>query len=296
MGAASVSIKLIGRGLQDLGHNPWAQLLTLAAVTLVTFLSGLLLLVFFTVNQELQITRGEVVYQVYWKPAADMKLVQSRWDEMKHLPHLKEVQTYTPEQALRALAGGQARLRTGQTDQSRWMKNNPLPPTAILHFAPQSADIAKWQQETRTYLEKLPGVEQVKGTPLKDDLAKAWRAIANLVMWPAIAFLGLILSLVVGNTIKLSLISRQDEIDILQLVGARNWYIRLPLLIGGGAQGLLGGLAGTALLYGAWLFLHDVLNFPPLFLQLEFLPLYLAGALALTPALMGVISSWAVVR
>lgn len=293
--------KLIARGIKDFGLHPWAQMLTLAAVTLVTFLSGVFLLCFVNLSKELNITHGEVIYQVFWKPEAKIEMVQSRWEEMRHLPWLTEIKTFTPQEALDALLkhaksnsnGGSQPLMS----HSDWLKErNPLPPTAMLHFSPHEADLAAWNKATREYLEKQPGVETVRANPLQEDLTKAWKAFSNSVMWPMIAFLGFVLSLVVGNTIKLSLISRRDEIDILQLVGARNWFIRLPLLVTGAVQGALGGSCAVCLLWLAWYHLKDVLNFSPLFMELTFLPLEQSVLLVAVPSLMGFVSSWIAVR
>lgn len=296
-----VFCKLVARGIKDFGLHPWAQLLTLAAVTLVTFLSGFFLLCFINLNNELNVTHGEVVYQVFWKADTATELVESRWKEMHHLPWLTEMKTFTPAEALTAL------LQQAQSDDStggrslaahgEWLKRrNPLPPTAMLRFAPREADLDAWNKATRHYLETLPGVETVRATPLKDDLTKAWRSFANSLMWPIVVFLAFVLSLVVGNTIKLSLVSRNDEIEILQLVGARNWYIRLPLLITGAMQGALGGICAVGLLWLAWYHVKDVLNFSPLFLELAFIPLEQVVLLVAVPALMGFFSSWIAVR
>ncbi|GFM38612.1 cell division protein FtsX [Desulfovibrio psychrotolerans] len=297
----AVILKLIGRGFRDFGQHPWAQLLTLAAVTLVTFLSGLFLLGFSNLNKELNVVRGDVVYQVFWRADTGMDLVRSRWDEMRHLPWLVEMRTYTPEEALKSLME-HARAAEGKggrqlTSHSGWLKErNPLPPTAMLRFAPRDPDTETWMRETREYLENLPSVENVRANPLRDDLARAWNAFAGVIMWPVIGFLGFVLALVVGNTIKLSLISRRDEIDILQLVGARNWFIRLPLLISGALQGAVGGICALCLLWVAWYALKDVLNFSPLFVELSFLPFEQSVLLVAVPALVGFVSSWLAVR
>ncbi|MFV0348276.1 MAG: cell division protein FtsX [Halodesulfovibrio sp.] len=293
-----VFCKLFARGIRDFGLHPWAQLLTLAAVTLVTFLSGFFLLCFSNLNQELNITRGEVVYQVFWKADTGMDLVKSRWEEMRHLPWLTEMKTFTPEEALNALLK-ESQAEGGKTISTHagWLKErNPLPPTAMLHFSPHEADLDAWSKATRGYLEKLPGVETVRANPLKDDLTKAWKAFANSVMWPVIGFLAFLLALVVGNTIKLSLVHRSDEIEILQLVGARNWFIRLPLLVTGSLQGAIGGTLAVGLLWLAWYHLKDVLNFSPLFMELHFLPFEQCVLLVALPALMGFVSSWIAVR
>lgn len=287
----NIIFRLIGRGVRDLGLNPWAQLLTLAAVILVSFLSGLFLLGVVNLSQELQVTRGEVAFQIFWKPDTSLQVVQSHWKKIQNLPHMKSLQTFTPEEALQALTTG-----VEGTD-TRWLQNNnPLPPTAVLRFVPQNENVAVWAEQTKEFLMSLPGVNVVKFNPLKNELGDAWRSFSHIIMWPVLIFLGVILALVVGNTIKLSLLHRKDEIEILQLVGARNWFIRLPLLIGGAIQGITGGSIAVLLLWGAWYHMKDILHFPPLFIQLSFLSVEHILLLILIPAGMGIVSSWVAVQ
>ncbi len=287
-----VTARLMLRGVKDLGLNPWAQILTLAAVTLVAFLSGMFLIFLHNLNLELLRTRGEVLFQVYWRPDTDQALVEGQWKEMRHMPFLQDLIAFTPEQGLETLSTSLG----GEMDLT-WLKGeNPLPFTALLSFSPKGPDQEAWTQNTLEYLKTLSGVEKVHFNPLRTDLAHAWAKFSNRVLWPLIAFLGLVLALVVGNTIKLSLMNRRTEIDILRLVGAKNWYIQLPLLVGGAVQGLVGGVLAVGMLKVAQLSLHDILNFPPLFLQVQFLPLEQAAVLVAVLTAVGIVSSWVAVR
>jgi cell division transport system permease protein len=72
----------------------------------------------------------------------------------------------------------------------------------------------------------------------------------------------------IGNTVRLAVFNRRKEIGIMRLVGATNWHIRLPFLIEGVIEGLLG--AGAAVL---GLFVMKVLFIDPLRGNVGFLPL-----------------------
>ncbi len=293
--------RLLGRGVADLFLHPWAQLLSMAAVTLVVFLSGLLLMALATVDAELSASRGETVYQVYWRPGTDMAHVRGQWEELRHMPWLASLETYSPDEALTALArrmGETTGQATGQPllDMGFLSGKSPLPPTALLTFAPREADPEKWTADTQAFLKAMPGVERVAASPLRDELGKAWRAASRFVIWPTVGFLGVVLALVVGNTVRLTLSTRREEIEILQLVGARNWYIRLPLMVAGALQGLLGGgLACLLLLAVHWRF-RTALNVPPLLLELRLPPPDQAALLLAVPVLMGILGSWIAVR
>ncbi len=295
-----ILFRLVLQGFRDLGLNPWAQALTLAAVTLVAFLSGLFLMALVTLNHQLGTVRGETAFQVYWKTGSDMAAVRSQWDGVRHVPGFVRIQTFTPEEALKSLSQRLGRTeKTGNALARSFPvlgEKNPLPPTALITFVPKDENFEIWLTEVTDYLKTLSGVERVAATPLRDELGQAWRKISRYVMWPSIGFLCLVLALVVGNTIRLSLLSRSQEVEILRLVGAFTWYIRLPLLVSGAAQGALGGCFALALLHFMHGRIKDVLNFPPLMMEIRFLPLELAVLLVAVPALMGIVGSWTAVR
>jgi cell division transport system permease protein len=72
----------------------------------------------------------------------------------------------------------------------------------------------------------------------------------------------------IGNTVRLAVFNRRKEIGIMRLVGATSWHIRLPFLVEGVIEGMLG--AGTAVL---GLFIMKVLFIDPLRGKVGFLPL-----------------------
>lgn len=295
-----IVIRLVLQGLRDLGLHPWAQMLTLAAVSLVAFLSGLFLMALVTLNHQLGTVRGETVFQVYWRPGTDIAMIRDQWDGIRHVPGFLSLKTYTPDEALRALSARLGRSGRGANSLAAAFPalgdKSPLPATALVTFLPDEENFDVWMAEAQTYLQGLPGVERVAATPLRDELGHAWRKISHYIMWPSIAFLCMVLALVVGNTIRLSLVSRAQEIEILRLVGALPWYIRLPLVVGGAAQGFLGGCFALALLHFVHAHIRDVLNFPPLMMEIQFLPVPLAVLLLVVPMLMGVIGAWTAVR
>ena len=285
--------RLVLQGLKDARHHPLSQLMTLGAVGLVVFLAGLFLIFLNTLDSELAAEQGEVVIQAYWRGNVDEGVLRAQWEEISHLPGLAKWQTYTPEEALKTLAG---RLQqTAGVDVTGLAGKNPLPPTAIMHFLPADGDQAKWREETIKYLEKLPGVAKVQVNPLREEVARTWRDISRKIMLPAICMLSGILALVVGNTVRLSLISRRTEIEILQLVGARNWYIRMPLITTGALSGLIGSLIGMGLLRLVYWHLES-LAIPPLLAEFKFLSIWQIILLVLIPIAMSIIGSWAAVR
>ena len=99
---------------------------------------------------------------------------------------------------------------------------------------------------------------------------------------------------IVTNTIKLTIFSRKDEIEILKLVGATDWFVKLPFLLEGIIQGISGGIIAVLTLYIGYLILATkdicLLGLTPLyfvFLPSEYLILILVLSMTL-----GVIGSF----
>jgi cell division transport system permease protein len=127
------------------------------------------------------------------------------------------------------------------------LEENPLPASLEIRLAP----------ERRSAEGMRVVVESLSGLPGIDDLASGeeWvegylRAIA-LVRGVGIG-LGVILALaallIVANTIRLAVLARRDELEILSLVGASRAFVATPFLLEGAGQGAAGGLLALAVL------------------------------------------------
>ncbi|MDL2266834.1 permease [Desulfovibrio sp. OttesenSCG-928-G15] len=291
-----IILRLVLQGVRDLALNPWAQFSTLCGVVLMVFLSGLFLMALTTLDAQMGMVRGQTSFQVYWKPGVDMEEVSRQWASYPSLKDFVALQSFTPEQALSEL---ETRLSKDGSLKKRFpflADKSPLPATAFLSFAPQTHDLDEFVQSTTEHLKSLPGVARVVTTPLRDELGRAWRTMSRYIMWPSVAFLAVVMGLVVGNTVRLSLVARAHEVEILQMIGAYNWYIRLPLVVTGSLLGLVGGLLALGLLKLVHWQIHDALNFPPLLMEIYYPSAGMTFCLMLIPAFMGGLASWIAVR
>jgi cell division transport system permease protein len=88
-----------------------------------------------------------------------------------------------------------------------------------------------------------PGVEKiVQGKRLRSFVLRFAHVIDSVFLIGAV-LLGIASTLLIGNTIRLSIFSRRREIEVMKLVGATNWFVRGPFMI----EGLLCGFAGALL-------------------------------------------------
>lgn len=111
--------------------------------------------------------------------------------------------------------------------------------------------------------------------------------------------LGLVLSLatliIISNTIELGLFARQEEIYIMRLVGATNWFIRVPCLLEGALQGIISGILSLGLLgllYNLILLKWWKAESFSLFWEIRFLPIEIIGGVIIGSAFLGCLGSF----
>lgn len=88
-----------------------------------------------------------------------------------------------------------------------------------------------------------PGVQSVNGAKKLRSFVLRWAHVFDVVFAVGAIILVLASTLLIGNTIRLSIFSRRREIEVMKLVGATNWFVRGPFMI----EGLLCGGAGALL-------------------------------------------------
>jgi len=92
-----------------------------------------------------------------------------------------------------------------------------------------------------TRLESTPGVLQVESADDAIDAMIALRDGLQIMFWLLAVALGVAAVALIANTIHMAIYARREEIEIMRLVGASNWFVRTPFLIEGALEGLIGG-------------------------------------------------------
>jgi len=92
-----------------------------------------------------------------------------------------------------------------------------------------------------TRLESTPGIQRVESAGDAIDAMIALRDGLQIMFWLLAVALGVAAVALIANTIHMAIYARREEIEIMRLVGASNWFIRTPFLIEGALEGLIGG-------------------------------------------------------
>ncbi len=141
----------------------------------------------------------------------------------------------------------QLRQSTGLADVIDGLTQNPLPDAYVVH--PKSRDPATLEA-LRNEIQAITGVAHAQ---LDSDWLRKLEAILNFGQL-AVALLAALLSFalvaITFNTIRLQILTRRQEIEVVKLIGATDAFIRRPFLYFGMLQGLLGGIAAWLLASG----------------------------------------------
>lgn len=283
-----MTARLILSGLADVLLRPWASLATILGVAGTVFLCGLLALAGIGLDGAFARGQGVIRFQVYWQKGADAALTARQMEWMRALPGLVEAKAFSPEAALAVMRGSLGR----NAEPALPGGDNPLPYTMLLGFALPGEDEA-FARDMYARLAGVDGVAEVRYNPAAIDAMRSLGLLGSRAALPLAAVLALLVGLVVGNTVRLSLLRRREELDIMRLVGATPWFIGLPLVSGAAAIGLIGsGLAATLLAF-VWSEVAGSLGAAPLWLDLSSPPAWLWLALIGGPTLVAALAGLA---
>jgi cell division transport system permease protein len=134
-----------------------------------------------------------------------------------------------------------------------------------------------------TRLESTPGVLQVESADDAIDAMIALRDGLQIMFWLLAVALGVAAVALIANTIHMAIYARREEIEIMRLVGASNWFVRTPFLIEGALEGLIGGALAVTFIVVAQQLAVDRLEQLPSWINLAIQNDYLLrqGALVL---------------
>jgi cell division transport system permease protein len=187
-----------------------------------------------------------------------------------------------------------ARLREGLKDQAGLLedlRDNPLPPS----FEIELKEAHKNPEDLKAFIGEIKKITASADVDSGQEWLQRFSAFIGMLKLVGLCIGSLLLLAtvcIISNTIKLTIYSRREEIEIMKLVGATNLSIRIPFFLEGITQGLLASLLAIGILYGGYKALvHKLLMDYSLFLgpmQLTFLPFSLMAALVLLGIALGI--------
>ncbi|MCP4000730.1 MAG: ABC transporter permease [Gammaproteobacteria bacterium] len=186
-------------------------------------------------------------FSVYIKPGEQLTVANTLAEELRNLSSIDTVIIITADEAMNDF-----KEASGLGEVLETLGTNPLPHTLVVR-----------PNEAATVLELAALGEELSTRPIVDmvKIDTEWVARLNAILdfLNRIVLMGSLLLIIavviiVGNTIRLDIQNRRDEIEVLKLLGASDGFVRRPFLYIGLWYGLIGGgIAFLLLQVGGWL-------------------------------------------
>ena len=160
------------------------------------------------------------------------------------MPEVRSVEYVSKDEALRRYRA--EREAQGQQDLTLYLPDNPLP--ASLEVKLRKPD------DYRTVATSLGAERAVKSVQNIEDTTNRLVTLTNFLRTFGVlllAVIGSIVLFIVINTIRLAVLGRAEEIEVMRLVGASDAFIRWPFVFEGALVGLFGALISMGVLLGA---------------------------------------------
>ena len=151
-------------------------------------------------------------------------------------------------------------LLSNQPATLRVIEESPDIVPASLRIKPINPDD---YQTIVTRLQATPGLLRVQSAGQAIDAMISLRDGLQVMFWLLALALGVAAVALIANTIHMAIYARREEIEIMRLVGASNWFIRVPFLLEGAIEGFIGaGLAVTFIVVAQQLAVDRLTDLP----------------------------------
>lgn len=237
-------------------------LMTLAAITTVAvslFLLGGVMVLSEIVNQVTGEWEGKVELNVFLREDITPEQTKELQSSLTGMPEVDRVFYVTKEEAY--------------NEYKEMFKDSPtLTENVSASIMPANFRIKlvdpNRAEPVKTRIDGRPGVDEVT---FGGDAVKKLLQLTKVINTVVFTFTLILLSaavLLIANTIRLAIYARRTEIGIMKLVGATNWFVRVPFIFEGIAEAALGALVAGAVIFAGKLFaldrIQDAIPFLPL--------------------------------
>jgi cell division transport system permease protein len=246
-------VRLLTReALLSFRRAPLLSALSVTTIAFSLFTLGLFGLVAINLREALRGLEERVEIVAFVLRGTPAETITLATQDIAAFPEVKEVAFVTEAQALARARQELVEFR----DAYRDLQVNPLPASIEVRLKEGYRDAANVERVAQR-LRGFGFVEDVRfgrDWVRKLDHLRNITGLVGLVIGLAFAAVAVV---IIGVTIRLTLLQRAREISVMRLVGATNWFIRGPFLLEGALKGLLGGFLSLLLCYAGYLLFRD---------------------------------------
>jgi cell division transport system permease protein len=246
MGKFELLSYFVRRGLETLLNLPMSTLLTTITIAAVLFMLSGMMLFFKNVDSLIANVGGGRQFTVYLKDDATPQQVLNLETLILRSPQVDSALHVTKQEALEIFGdhlGPHADLLKGLE------KDNPLPASLDVYLRTEGPVIGDARiAHLMSRLKSNEAVEDVAHTSQWTTKVQSILQVTRVFSGVSLAIALAIAVFIISTTIQLVIFTWRDEIAIMRLIGAADVFVRVPFLLGGFAQGLVGSVLGLVLL------------------------------------------------
>jgi cell division transport system permease protein len=246
-------VRLLTReALLSFRRAPLLSVLSVTTIAFSLFTVGLFGLVAINLREALRGLEERVEIVAFVLRSTPAETITLATQDIAAFPEVKDVAFVSEEQALARARQELVEFR----DAYRDLQVNPLPASIEVRLKEGYRDATNVERVAQ----RLRGFSFVEDVRFGRDWVRKLDHLRNIT-----GLVGLVIGLafaavavvIIGVTIRLTLLQRAREISVMRLVGATNWFIRGPFLLEGALKGTLGGLLSLLLCYAGYLLFRD---------------------------------------
>lgn len=246
-------MRLVTReALLSFRRAPLLSSLSVTTIAFSLFVIGLFGLVAINLRQALHGVEERVEVVAFMLRGTPPEVVATASEDISAFPEVSRVDYVSSEEALKRARASLVEFR----DAYRDLDVNPLPPSLEI----QLKEGFRTAEGVKAVAERLRGYDFVEDVRYGRDWIERLdrlRNIAGLVVLVIGLAFAVVAVVIIGTTIRMTVLQRASEIAIMRLVGASDWFVRGPFLLEGALKGLLGGLLAILLCYAGYLLLRS---------------------------------------
>ena len=277
--------------LGQLWRSPVATLMTTITMAVTLALPAGLYLIVQSADELTADWHGVPQISLYVEPSASQAKINALVKQLETHVAVEVQSQVSPAEGMKSL-----NQQLGLEGMLDILGENPLPHLIVLNVQgehQQAANLKNLVEE----LSQLPNVDIAK-------LDSEWLEKLNAILIAferGVVLIAILLALAVlttiGNTVRLSIQNRLEEIEVMKLVGAKDAFIRRPFLYGGIWLGLLSGAFALIILIVSYLVLYEPIAYAmslynDVFQLSSFVIAYVAAGLLLSSVLLGWLGAW----
>ena len=287
--------------LESLRRN-WVMTIASVLTVLVTMaILGVVLVTDKNLHEGTTNLTNRVEIEVFIKGAPPQ---QSSIDALRaKIQSMPQVKSFTYISQQQALEDFKKTLGPNSAEIINNLESNPLPASYKIYVKnPNEVDQVAQQFFNDPNVDNDPGT--TNGVSYAKQTVRNLLGTVNLVekaMWVVTVLFALAAVLLTSTTVRLSIFARRREVEIMQLVGATNWFIRWPFVLEGFITGLVGSFIAALAVWGANILVYNWIHQSkldflrpikyPLIAQPGMWPLGLIPTLVLVGAVLGALGS-----